>query len=370
MTVVSMQNYGVNSYMIQQPFDFAGRTGKIVFDVDAVPSGLGAFVAVEITEDPVPAPAFQEFGNFETGAIPRNGVMLKLIDDCQANSGKVRLGALLIYNNYLMTLIENPSFVVGNGQCPLVKAGSLNHFEIRLSQNHIDVYGSDYSSDGVSFPAARLIYSAEISVPFSRGYVRMAARNHATLKYLNVPIGIFHWDNIGFDGPVISGIKMYEVADNTKIGTYQVYGTGPVMQLGYMLSDGTNRPTAGLYDPDNIVAPLQIPRVDLTGSTKARITLNAFMGFWGPADATWGLKYRVNGSSGTWHTHFLTPEEVKEVNGELGNPSPGSNQNVLLSLDLPISELKNGTNTVEFLPAGLPMAYAPVIANINLVLSP
>ena len=39
MTAVAMQNYGVNSYMIRQPFDFAGRTGKIVFDVDAVDRG-------------------------------------------------------------------------------------------------------------------------------------------------------------------------------------------------------------------------------------------------------------------------------------------------------------------------------------------
>jgi hypothetical protein len=36
MTAVSIQNYGVNSYMPRQPFDFAGRTGKIDFDVDAV----------------------------------------------------------------------------------------------------------------------------------------------------------------------------------------------------------------------------------------------------------------------------------------------------------------------------------------------
>ena len=36
MTAAIMQNYGNNSYLIRQPFDFANRTGKIVFDVDAV----------------------------------------------------------------------------------------------------------------------------------------------------------------------------------------------------------------------------------------------------------------------------------------------------------------------------------------------
>ena len=68
MTAVAMQNYGVNSYMVRQPFDFAGRTGKIVFDVDAVDQGLGGFVEIEITEDPTPATTFREFQNFEVGA--------------------------------------------------------------------------------------------------------------------------------------------------------------------------------------------------------------------------------------------------------------------------------------------------------------
>jgi hypothetical protein len=34
LTAVAIQDYGNNSYMIRQPFDFAGRSGRITFDVD------------------------------------------------------------------------------------------------------------------------------------------------------------------------------------------------------------------------------------------------------------------------------------------------------------------------------------------------
>lgn len=57
MVAVGAQNYGQNSYRIRQPFDFAGRTGKIVFDADAtVENRLIGWVSVQVTEDPVNAP--------------------------------------------------------------------------------------------------------------------------------------------------------------------------------------------------------------------------------------------------------------------------------------------------------------------------
>ena len=75
MTAVSMQNYGVNSYMVRQPFDFASRTGKIDFDVDAVAySAHRGYIEIELTQDPDPATTFREFQNYEVGPVPRNGL--------------------------------------------------------------------------------------------------------------------------------------------------------------------------------------------------------------------------------------------------------------------------------------------------------
>ena len=83
MTAIAIQNYGNISYMIRQPFDFANRTGRIVFDVDAFsPNGLATYVEVDLVEDPVPAPPFGAVPYFEAGPVPRNGLMMKWSDNC------------------------------------------------------------------------------------------------------------------------------------------------------------------------------------------------------------------------------------------------------------------------------------------------
>ena len=40
LTATAAQNYGLNTYRIRQPFDFAGRTGTIKLDVDLTNGGL------------------------------------------------------------------------------------------------------------------------------------------------------------------------------------------------------------------------------------------------------------------------------------------------------------------------------------------
>ena len=73
----------------------------------------------------------------------------------------------------------------------------MNHFEIQVSQSRVDVYGSDFSTDnGQTFPNFKLLYSANISLPFTRGYVHFNPRNHATVKYGFGPDVVFHWDNL------------------------------------------------------------------------------------------------------------------------------------------------------------------------------
>jgi len=59
------QNYGLSTYRIRQPFDFAGRTGTIKLDMDLTNNGLGGWPALIIAGDPSPAPSFdwQERGS-------------------------------------------------------------------------------------------------------------------------------------------------------------------------------------------------------------------------------------------------------------------------------------------------------------------
>jgi len=355
MTAAVIQNYGNNSYMIRQPFDFASRIGKIAFDVDAFGNMLGTYIAVDLTEDPVPAPTFREFENFETGPVPRNGLMIKFMNNCDPD---VSPGKVLVYNNYSPTTLT-PSFDHAGG-CAKIKHGSLNHFEIQLSQTHVDVYGSDYSTDGgLTFPNFHKLYSADMNLPFTRGYVHMSARNHASVKYGFGPDGVYHWDNIGFDGPFISNWRAYEVPDNRTLGTYQGQA---IMNLGYVLLDGTTGKAAGIYDPVNRLNPIQFSGVDLTAAVGARLSMNAFVNTVSrAADATWGWSYRFNG--GTLRNRLLTPTEVQAVN------TAGSAGNVLLLIDVPVADLRAGSNTLELLPVNLPMDLPPAVANIDLILT-
>lgn len=365
MTVVNAQNYGSNSYMIRQPFDFNGRTGKITFDVDAATNGgpQGAFVAVEITGDPIPAPTFQEYNNFETGPIPKSGVMIKFVDICGSGGNFINPFNTMVYDNYVSTTLV-PTFSVSGTSCAKTKQGSLNHFEIDLSQNHLDIFASDYTLDGQTFPNFRKIYSADLNVPFTRGYVHMVARNHASIKYGFGPNGVFHWDNIGFDGPVISSGRSYEVADSRTLGTYD---GGPIMNIGYQISDGTNGKAAGIYDPINPVSSLQLKNVNVSGATSAKLSMNAFFNAMShTADTTWGIKFRFNG--GAWRTRLFTSTEAFVINSYYASNHFGSAGNIILIVDVAVSDLQSGTNSLEMVPVGAPMDLSPAVANIDLII--
>ena len=360
MTAVAIQNYGNNSYMIRQPFDFANRTGKIVFDVDAVSlSQQATFIEVDLTEDPVPATTFQEYANFESGPVPRSGLTMKWSNSCGSNGNAITLGDVQVYANYLGGTIT-PSFTVGGTGCPRTRVGSLNHFEIQVSQQRLDIYGSDYSTDnGQSFPNFRKIYTATLNLPFARGYVHVDARNHASVKYGFGPDGVYHWDNIGFDGPVISNWRAYEVPNNNTAGTHD---GSAIRNLGYHLLDGTSGKPAGIYDPTNPVGPFQFQGVNVSGAVAARLSLNTFFNAVAhTATSMWGLTFRFNG--GTWRSRFLTAAEVQAIN------TPGSAGNVSMIIDVPVGDVGAGSNALEMLPLNAPMDYPPAVANIDLILT-
>jgi hypothetical protein len=358
MVAAAIQVYGNNSYMIRQPFDFANRTGKIVFDADLWGKSLGTYIAIDLTEDPVPAPTFREYENFETGPVPRRGVMIKFQNMCDPN---VAPGKVLVYDNYIGSEV-NPSFSVQGTGCAQIQQGSLNHVEIQISRTSLEIFVSDYSRDnGNTFPNFRRLYAATLNLPFTRGYVHVAARNHASSKYGFGPVGIYHLDNIGFDGPVIQNSRSYEVPDNTRTGQYDGH---TVMNLGYTLHDGTTGRPAGIYDPVNRVSALPIQGVDLSGASSAQLTLNVFANannFQHTATTAWGWQFRFNG--GTWRNRPLTAAEAQAMN------TVGAAGNMTMMFDVPIGDLRAGTNTLEMLPVGLPMDLPPAIANIDLVLA-
>jgi hypothetical protein len=376
LTAVAAQPFGVNSYMIRQPFDFSGRTGKIEFDVDDGGGYqlLGGYPEINITQDPVAAPTFQEFSNFETGPVPQNAIIVKFSEGGGGACGPTQASAVnvMVYKGYAPTILPQ-SGAIG---CVNISPGAMNHYEIQLSQSSIDIYGTDNSTDnGQTFTNLHKIYSAAINLPFSRAYVHIGARNHNTVKYGFGPDAVLHWDNIGFDGPVITNTVSYEIPDNTTMGTYDGFGyipgpglTDVVMNLGYQLQDGTGSKPAGVYDPANKLPAFQFKNVDTSGASSALLSFNAFFNNSQIAATTsWGWQYRFNGDA--WITRTLTALEVSAINNTPAIGGEGSGGHISMLVDVPVADLINGTNTFEILPLNAPMNYPPVIANIDLTLS-
>ncbi len=342
LVATAAQNYGQNSYRARQPFDFAGRTGTIVFDAEGYNIGNHGWISVEITELPTPAPSFTIQENYENGSIPQNGIEVQLYHNC--GGGNVGVSDIIVYDDFGQTQV----LTYGESCVPTVQ-GKLNHFEVRLSESHIEVWATPPSDDGLTFGEAVLIGSADVALPFSRGYVHFSTHNHATLKYSDEQMDawVARWDNLGFDGPAIVGaFREYEALDSL---TPTASGK---TNVAYRLADAADGPAQ----------TIEIHGVDVQGATGARIALQNwnlhFAGSTPPAD--YALNYRING--GAWQARTLTPSELQMM-ADLPNAGTRS-----LILDVAVQDLVAGTNHLELTTSNANMGYPPVALNIDLIL--
>lgn len=218
----------------RQPFDIAGRTGVVAFDVgDDTGGGHTAWPAVVYSDQPVPAP----YGN--APAIqdrPRDSIGVSFAGLCGAGSPcrSVPAGAdgancwtvdqLWETANYAYRSI---AFVADSCAVRSTGAdGGLNTVHIALSSSGVWVYASDPGS-----PASlRLIAHADaatdpdFSMPLTRGLVWLEDAHYNAAKYCvgdpEVPPcerdHTFAWDNFGFDGPVLPRDLGVELPDNTQ----------------------------------------------------------------------------------------------------------------------------------------------------------
>lgn len=365
LVATAAQNYGQNSYRIRQPFDFAGRTGRILFDAEAfVASSLVGWISVEVLEDPVGAPSFDHMGNWEGGLIPKNGFEVQFVNDAWSTPAAptVAVGFIEVFNNYRATAHEPAAFQ------PIATArGHLNHFELRVSQNRIEVWGTPASSNGRSFAPAVLMHAVDVNLPFTRGYVSITTHNHASLKYSVDRTGelldawVTRWDNVAFDGPVITDWREVEVPDALMPGNDAQNSMQPVVNTGYRINDATQGPGHRLT----------LRNVDLGNVESARLTFSAwYLSFTGDPVSTYTLRYRLNGRTcngstctpGAWREHPLSSDEVAILTSGLNGGQLGH------VIDIALSDLVPGDNTLEFVTTHAPQSYPPVFSNIDLVL--
>jgi hypothetical protein len=360
LVAVGSQNYGQNTLRARQPFDFEGRTGKIVFDVEALAGGLLGWVSLAVTEDPVGAPSFQTEHNSEGGVLPRNGFSVQLNEPCNGMEGtNFSLNELHVFDDYVETILKPTDRV-----CLPTQWGKLNHIEISVAQNRIEVYGTPFSEDGTSFEPVKLIWGGAVDLPFTRGYVQLTTHNHATLKYTeagsdfkqgfaDLDAWIARWDNVGFDGPSVRGLREYEVPDS--LDEFHVMGNDvnyEGVNTGWTLADQADSPKQTLHFTD----------VDLDGMKSARLAYDAwYCAGCGPPVGAYGVKYRFNGNA--WHERQLTVAEAMSILPEQGQGAVGH------VVDVPLDELVAGDNAVEFVSMNHPTNYPVGLVNVDLVLS-
>jgi hypothetical protein len=219
----------------KQPFDFAGRTGTVSFEVSNDSEGShGTWPEFWITNLPIPAP-FQHFTTW--ASLPQYGFGIRFdgfvdsngnANSCPEGSGYLGVGSAIIINNYVANDFDNSGNTVQLRGYDCVKqsteAGLLNHYEIQVSQNQIDVYGTDAGVAPSSSTLKHLATILNANLGFTRGLVWLEDVHYNADKSLQLPLQhdhTFAWDNVAFDGPFTDRDFAYDALDaNVPVTNY------------------------------------------------------------------------------------------------------------------------------------------------------
>jgi hypothetical protein len=393
LATAAEQNYGLATYRIRQPFDFEGRTGTIKLDMDLSNNGLGGWPALVISQDPAAAPSFDWQ---ERGSGPRHGVEIEF-GTGWCNEKHTVEAIVYTFRDYLQTSYI-PSF-----DCAIPHAttgeGALNHVEISLTQTHLEVWVSDTSPDGVTFPNMHLLWAGEVALPFSRGYVSLALRNHATLKYWLGGAATVRFDNVGFDGPAVGGWREFSAPDSLTpykglsgctMGGAACQWMGDVIpafpdEAGRVMCaqtmcthDAEGRNVGYLIPTMTETTPptaIHLTGVIKGGATRARLILAAVYPWfeWSgmfPPPTQMALRLRWNG--GVWRERAVTAVEANafmDFNPSLGGA--GASAGLLnQTIDVDLRDLRDGDNLLELQSAGTwTGTYRVVVTGIDLLLN-
>ena len=227
----------------KQPFDFAGRTGTIAFDVSDNSQGShAAWPELWVSDQPVPDP-FTHEGH---GGLPQNGFGIRFAG-CTAGApcaGTAGVDSAVVVSNH----VANDSFFGGNlvvsdtGSVKESQPGQMNHYEIRVSQSQIDVYGTDAFSGPLNLAATPLVHLATIpnaNLNFSAGWC--GSRTSTTTRQFNSQrLNSFFWSNVGFDGPVLPRDLGFDVRTPMS-PTTPPSALGDGTDTGYYVATGASR---------------------------------------------------------------------------------------------------------------------------------
>jgi len=285
-------DFAFHSMRARQPFDFTDRTGTVVWDVDAkvnpYNSGHGWWIEVWITEDPAPMP-YHEAPTVISLARRSVGIAFRFGGACESTD--------TAWGNAPETVVVTEDYEIRNwfdelgwdlpDRCFRSMDAQLNHFELKISQNDLELWATDFDDPENLRLRGKL---TDLDLPFTRGYVHFQHAHYNASKdgmegceegapgTCPTSTQTFRWDNIGFDGPRLATPRGYDVENNDVVGPDDGIYTG--VFIGWSFAEGPQT--------------LTVPAVQLAGATSATLNFNVMFA------AGQTFDYQLN--DGDWHT--------------------------------------------------------------------
>lgn len=328
----------------KQPFDFANRTGTVSFDVTNDTQGShAAWPEFWITDAPVPAP-FVFYEPCGLCSVPRHGFGIRMNSDTYAGNPSVcpvggdvaRWAALelIIFRDWVPEYVNYGNPKVQLFHCAKSSTGPnglFNHLEFRISQNQIELWGSDAGETKLNL----MTRWTNVNLSLTRGLVWLEDNGYNATKGSCNATGLpcqtqhtFTWDNLAFDGPFTYRDFSYDALDPLTPHADGSVDLGKLSMAGQTSS----------WDVLNMPANRQ--------AAAARVLFNFFT--FDPAPPK-NLIVNVNGNA--------HPTPIPWTGLE---PSGWKT----MSVTIPLTDLTTGTNVVQI---GT-VEQAAVVSNVNIVL--
>lgn len=335
--VEGLADSGVNTLAMypRQPFDIAGRTGTVTFDVsDDTQGAHTAWPSFVFSDQPVPAASTGSgVADYARDAV---GMSFAFVGQEPDGSFCINVDHIWTDTNYIHQ--DQPINRPQSGECGahISPANSLqlNHVEVKLNSGGVQVYIGDPGHPETTKLAAQ----SSFAVPLTRGLVWMQDTHYAACKEPGTQCDhTFAWDNFGFDGPTLPRDAGYEYPDNVQAtgqsgGCFQDYYTDSCeVYIGYYIENpsqsGRQSQTLTFHnvvDPSKASAALyEFNYFPLIDQSKDRPSFDVL----------------VNGS-GHVHQDWLFP-----------TPPPGSMTtgyaSQTMAIPIPLSMLHAGDNSFE-----------------------
>lgn len=225
---------------VKQPFDFSGRTGTVSFDLSNDTAGShSAWPEFWLTDQPVPLPII----HFSPHGAPANGFGVRFEASCPPgqfcscgendNSWRWTVGSAVVVRDWIVEddMCDfggaSPACartgmkleVLGCVKQPSGPNGGLNHIELKVSQNLIEVYATDA---GTTSPLKKIAIIRNANLPISRGFIWLQDKHYNADKgpadRPSQKVHTFAWDNVAFDGPLVARELSFDVLDSNVVG--------------------------------------------------------------------------------------------------------------------------------------------------------